>query len=703
MHINDLERHKFVLTADGKVAIRVLWGAGGDMMNSENLSELTDFAAARDNLDVYSRSEADALNQRVPIRVKYKENITKWDLLKLVPDTYVPGEAAVGVEIAGTGDIVFCVAEKTGVTGDIFEAINTWSLYDINTDAYNPGDIFYWVISTGTLTTTEPTSWDYQTIGYVTRDHASHGVVFYELSAPHFPVYSKAEINTALLWYAVVGHDHAGVYEPVFSKNTAFNKNFGTTAGTVLEWNRDALYEKIANKGQASGYAPLDSNSLIPSIYLPSFVDDVIDIALYANLPATGEAGKIYNVYGDTISLNGTYRWGGAAYSKISSVSDAVWGHITWTLADQTDLVAALAGKSDTSHTHTFASITSKPTTLAGYGITDAMTSSAITSALNGKATLSGGNVFTGTQTLNAISWVGGNIILQDAWVNDWVLWENSWATDRDFSIYNFWVGTVLKILKSNGNVGIGTTPWYKLDVSWDMNSSWTIWSNWWIRVRWDGADSQFRRWLSTEWSYWIFQNAGAIIYAASWWLAIWLEWTNSVFKIATWGAWYERFKILENGNIGIWITPTEKLDIDWDVRFRGFLKTQDTWSWIIRLWWSWSADDKLYVQFWNAAENGHASEVLLTGQYGWNMPALYIKANFVELAEMRVTWSYGANFKLSNNDSAQAFRFQDANNVTIMEARHSGQVLMPSLPTSSSWLPSGSLWRNGTVVNIVA
>ena len=32
-------------------------------------------------------------------------------------------------------------------------------------------------------------------------------------------------------------HTHSGVYEPVFTKNTAFNKNFGTTSGTVAQGN----------------------------------------------------------------------------------------------------------------------------------------------------------------------------------------------------------------------------------------------------------------------------------------------------------------------------------------------------------------------------------------------------------------------------------------------------------------------------------
>ncbi|MCE7996419.1 MAG: hypothetical protein HEP71_30860 [Roseivirga sp.] len=49
--------------------------------------------------------------------------------------------------------------------------------------------------------------------------------------------------NTAYGWgdhaglYALIGHDHSGIYEPVFSKNNAFNKSFGTVSGTVAQGN----------------------------------------------------------------------------------------------------------------------------------------------------------------------------------------------------------------------------------------------------------------------------------------------------------------------------------------------------------------------------------------------------------------------------------------------------------------------------------
>lgn len=50
----------------------------------------------------------------------------------------------------------------------------------------------------------------------------------------------------------------------------------------------------------------------------------------------------------------------------------ASWGFIAGTLSAQVDLQAALDAKAASSHVHSFASITAKPTTLAGYGITDA-------------------------------------------------------------------------------------------------------------------------------------------------------------------------------------------------------------------------------------------------------------------------------------------------------------------------------------------
>lgn len=75
----------------------------------------------------------------------------------------------------------------------------------------------------------------------------------------------------------------------------------------------------------------------VPAYQLPSFVDDIIEVSNYAALPATGETGKIYV----TLDNNKIYRWSGSIYIEIAA-NNAIWGSITGTLSNQTDLVNAL-------------------------------------------------------------------------------------------------------------------------------------------------------------------------------------------------------------------------------------------------------------------------------------------------------------------------------------------------------------------------
>jgi hypothetical protein len=70
-----------------------------------------------------------------------------------------------------------------------------------------------------------------------------------------------------------------------------------------------------AVKGANSGVAELDATGKVPSSQLPSYVDDVVEAANFASLPATGETGKIYI----TLDDNKTYRWSGSAYVEISA------------------------------------------------------------------------------------------------------------------------------------------------------------------------------------------------------------------------------------------------------------------------------------------------------------------------------------------------------------------------------------------------
>ncbi len=117
-------------------------------------------------------------------------------------------------------------------------------------------------------------------------------------------------------------------------------------------------------KGAANGLAPLGADSKIAATYLPSYVDDVVEAANYAALPATGETGKIYV----TLDTNKTHRWSGSAYVEISASpgsTDAVTegaSNLYFTVARVRDTV--LTGLS----TATNAVIAATDTVLAAFG-----------------------------------------------------------------------------------------------------------------------------------------------------------------------------------------------------------------------------------------------------------------------------------------------------------------------------------------------
>jgi hypothetical protein len=126
---------------------------------------------------------------------------------------------------------------------------------------------------------------------------------------------------------------------------TSFNTRTGAITLTSGDVTTALGYtpENAANKGIAGGYASLDGAGLVPSTQLPSYVDDVLEYADLASLPATGTTGKIYV----TLDTNKIYRWSGSAYIEISPTVGTIWGGITGTLANQTDLQSALDAKQD--------------------------------------------------------------------------------------------------------------------------------------------------------------------------------------------------------------------------------------------------------------------------------------------------------------------------------------------------------------------
>ena len=92
----------------------------------------------------------------------------------------------------------------------------------------------------------------------------------------------------------------------------------------------------ISYMGIANGVATLDNNGIIPITQLPSYVDDVIEVANYASLPLIGASGKIYV----TTNNNKTYRWSGSVYVYITSGAvDSVNGYTGVVVLTKSDFI----------------------------------------------------------------------------------------------------------------------------------------------------------------------------------------------------------------------------------------------------------------------------------------------------------------------------------------------------------------------------
>ena len=151
------------------------------------------------------------------------------------------------------------------------------------------------------------------------------------------------------------------------------NNPHSVTAEQVNAYTKETVDAKLDEKADIVG-------GKIPASQLPSYVDDVLEYDTMSAFPVTGEGGKIY-VAKDT---NLTYRWSGTQYVEISPSpllddtvtekspngvkSSGIWSWVksllpSWLTSDYVEpaTVASVKLKAD------------KATTLAGYGITDAV------------------------------------------------------------------------------------------------------------------------------------------------------------------------------------------------------------------------------------------------------------------------------------------------------------------------------------------
>lgn len=81
----------------------------------------------------------------------------------------------------------------------------------------------------------------------------------------------------------------------------------------------------------------------VPASQLPSYVDDVLEFPTLTACPTVGEFNKIY-VITTGVDANKQFRWSGTSYIELTSGS-AVWGSISGSVSNQTDLIALLNAK----------------------------------------------------------------------------------------------------------------------------------------------------------------------------------------------------------------------------------------------------------------------------------------------------------------------------------------------------------------------
>ena len=125
---------------------------------------------------------------------------------------------------------------------------------------------------------------------------------------------SGGGMDEALLWSILGDGDNPDKQIAVSHLTKALSPYSTTSQMNTAIGNAVKDYIPLSQKGRAGGVVPLDNDGLISSMYLPSYVDDVLEYSTFSALPATGESGKIYV----TLDTNLTYRWSGTSYVEIS-------------------------------------------------------------------------------------------------------------------------------------------------------------------------------------------------------------------------------------------------------------------------------------------------------------------------------------------------------------------------------------------------
>ena len=130
---------------------------------------------------------------------------------------------------------------------------------------------------------------------------------------PGSKIISDISVNTSGNAATATTALHADAADKLVTARNINGVAFDGTADITINAVDSTPRIAVSEKGVANGVATLDAAGLVPSSQLPSYVDDVVEVADFAALPETGEASKIYV----TLDNSYIYRWTGSQYIQI--------------------------------------------------------------------------------------------------------------------------------------------------------------------------------------------------------------------------------------------------------------------------------------------------------------------------------------------------------------------------------------------------
>jgi len=150
---------------------------------------------------------------------------------------------------------------------------------------------------------------------------ATHMITFLDTTDANYIYYANGTLLTENVDYTVYDSKtieltvKTNPYDVIVQVNTQVLNDMLTAEGALFD-------DRI---GQPNGLAGLDESGKVTAEQLPSYVDDVVEVATYADLPVSGETGKIYVVVADETSGGNTssYRWTGSIYAMVSNTLNA--------------------------------------------------------------------------------------------------------------------------------------------------------------------------------------------------------------------------------------------------------------------------------------------------------------------------------------------------------------------------------------------